>query len=136
MTVEPQSAAARRVYGRRTYYFCAKGCAEAFDKDPKKYAGGSPRQQKGEAARPAPSREPSPGARAGKQTPLFEIKSPAKSAFLRKPPVKPGSAPDSLPMVFPPATTRVVLAVEGMHCASCVSTIEGTLMGVTGVSEA
>ncbi|HEV8117216.1 MAG TPA: heavy metal-associated domain-containing protein, partial [Thermoanaerobaculia bacterium] len=30
----------------------------------------------------------------------------------------------------------VTLAIEGMHCASCVSTIEHTLEGVTGVAEA
>ncbi|HEY3124817.1 MAG TPA: YHS domain-containing protein, partial [Thermoanaerobaculia bacterium] len=54
MTVEPQSAAARRVYGGRTFYFCAKGCAEAFDKDPKKYAAALPRQKEEAAARQAP----------------------------------------------------------------------------------
>ena len=30
----------------------------------------------------------------------------------------------------------MTLAVEGMHCASCVATIEGVLTGVTGVAEA
>src|SRR5437870_6575243 len=135
MSVEPQSAAARRVYGGRTFYFCAKGCAEAFDREPKKYLGGRGSRDHAAANR-APSPQPPPSVRGRKQTPLFEIKAPAGSSFLRKPPVKPGVPPDSQPMVFPPATTRVALAVDGMHCASCVSTIEGTLLGVTGVSEA
>jgi len=39
MTVEPSSAAAKRVHDGRTIYFCAKGCAEAFEKDPEKYLG-------------------------------------------------------------------------------------------------
>lgn len=37
MTVEKQSAAATTVYVGATYYFCAKGCKETFDKDPEKY---------------------------------------------------------------------------------------------------
>src|SRR5262245_35263472 len=31
---------------------------------------------------------------------------------------------------------RVALSLEGMHCASCVSTIEGALAAVPGVEEA
>src|SRR5262252_902342 len=99
MTVDPKSAAAKRVHGGRTFYFCAKGCAEAFDGDPKKYLEGGPRGM------PAPTRKaPSPHPaevgggrppeplRAGRggstrQPPLFEIKGAQKSAFLRKPPV-------------------------------------------------
>jgi P-type Cu+ transporter len=37
MTIDPKTAAATRVYEGTTYYFCAQGCAKAFDKDPKKY---------------------------------------------------------------------------------------------------
>ena len=137
MAVEPQSAAARRVYRGRTFYFCAKGCAEAFDKAPGKYLEGGAKPKADAAAKAAPRPSPAGAVRSSKsQSPLFEIKSPAKSAFLRKPPVKPGVPSDSVPMVFPPATTRVVLAIDGMHCASCVSTIEVTLLGVTGVADA
>lgn len=32
MTAEPESAAAKRVYGGKTYYFCNPGCAKAFDR--------------------------------------------------------------------------------------------------------
>ena len=131
MAVEPQSAAARRVHGGRTFYFCAKACAEAFDKAPGKYLEGGVKPGAGAAARVAPRASPAGAPRSSKsQAPLFEIKSPAKSAFLRKPPVKPGVSPDSIPMVFPPPTTRIALAIDGMHCASCVSTIEVTLRGL------
>ena len=139
MTVEPKSAAAKRVYGGRTFYFCATGCAEAFDGDPKKYLEGGPRgmpRAKSPSPPPSPPGRGSPPGRAGRQPPLFEIKGPAKSAFLRKPPVKSGQAADGVPAAIPPTISRVSLAIEGMHCASCVSTIEATLQGVTGVAEA
>ena len=149
MAVEPKSAAAKRVYGGRTFYFCAKGCAESFDADPKKYLEGGPRPMrqpvgaKAKAPSPQPSgvsggRPPDPprAGRGGRQPPLFEIKGPPKSAFLRKPPVKAGPAADEVPPAIPPTISRVTLAIDGMHCASCVSTIEATLEGVTGVGEA
>ena len=34
MEVDEQSAAARSTYQGETYYFCAPGCQEAFEKDP------------------------------------------------------------------------------------------------------
>ena len=37
MMIDPGTAAATRVYEGKTYYFCAQGCARAFDADPKKY---------------------------------------------------------------------------------------------------
>jgi P-type Cu+ transporter len=58
-----------------------------------------------------------------------------KSAFLRKPPVK-AATPDPAAPPPLPATSRVALAIEGMHCASCVATIEEALSGVTGVTAA
>src|SRR5439155_9199407 len=135
MTVEPSSAAAKRVYEGETIYFCAKGCAEAFDKAPKRYLG-----QRGSkmisSADATPSPQPSPGGRGGKQPALFEIKGAgARSAFLRKPPVKGAPLDPSAPPPLP-ATSRVALAIEGMHCASCVATIEEALSGVTGVTAA
>lgn len=36
----------------------------------------------------------------------------------------------------PPATERVVLDVEGLSCASCVSRAEAAMTGVPGVTEA
>lgn len=37
MTIDPKTAVATRIYEGKAYYFCALGCAKAFDKDPKKY---------------------------------------------------------------------------------------------------
>ena len=37
MTIDPKKAAATRVFEGTTYYFCAPGCAKAFDADPRKY---------------------------------------------------------------------------------------------------
>jgi Cu+-exporting ATPase len=39
MSVERASAEYQSVHDGRTYYFCAKGCKESFDKDPGKYLG-------------------------------------------------------------------------------------------------
>jgi Cu+-exporting ATPase len=39
MMVDPKKAAATRQYEGKTYYFCAQGCAKAFEADPKKYLG-------------------------------------------------------------------------------------------------
>jgi Cu+-exporting ATPase len=42
MAVEPAKAAAISVYENQTYYFCAVGCKQKFDREPEKYlAGGS-----------------------------------------------------------------------------------------------
>jgi len=37
MTVEPESAAAKREYAGKTYYFCNPGCAKAFDRKPENF---------------------------------------------------------------------------------------------------
>ncbi len=41
MNVDEKKAAATSVYKEKTYYFCAKGCKEAFDKEPEKYVKGT-----------------------------------------------------------------------------------------------
>ncbi len=41
MTVDEQKAAASSEYQGTTYYFCAKGCKESFDKEPGKYLAAS-----------------------------------------------------------------------------------------------
>jgi len=46
MMIDPQAAAATSEYEEETYYFCARGCKVAFDKDPEKYL-----QGQGEAMR-------------------------------------------------------------------------------------
>ncbi|HUI71122.1 MAG TPA: YHS domain-containing protein [Spirochaetia bacterium] len=40
MMIDPKTAAATRVYEGKTYYFCAPGCAKAFEKEPTKYIAG------------------------------------------------------------------------------------------------
>ncbi len=40
MMVDPKTAPARSEYRGTTYFFCAKGCKVAFDKDPGKYLAG------------------------------------------------------------------------------------------------
>lgn len=39
MNVDEKTAAAKSEYQGKTYYFCAPGCKQAFDKDPEKYVG-------------------------------------------------------------------------------------------------
>ncbi|MBI3328796.1 MAG: YHS domain-containing protein [Nitrospinae bacterium] len=41
MQVEEKMAAATSVYQGQTYYFCAKGCQLAFDREPAKYLAGT-----------------------------------------------------------------------------------------------
>ncbi len=45
MMVDEEKAAATSVYKGVTYYFCAKGCKIAFDRDPEKYLAQQPKQQ-------------------------------------------------------------------------------------------
>jgi YHS domain-containing protein len=40
MTVEPAKAAAQSKYKGETYYFCAVGCKQKFDREPEKYVTG------------------------------------------------------------------------------------------------
>jgi Cu+-exporting ATPase len=40
MDVEPAKAAAQSAYKGQTYYFCAVGCKQKFDRDPEKYLAG------------------------------------------------------------------------------------------------
>ncbi len=39
MDVDEKKAAATSTYKGQTYYFCGKGCKNAFDKEPDKYLG-------------------------------------------------------------------------------------------------
>ena len=121
MTVDPARSAATCDYAGQTYYFCARGCAAAFAKDPERYLKGGPRGMPAPMARPAP----------------MLPSRPAASAPAGRP-----AAPPPISSGPPPAATarlpeeRVTLSVEGMHCASCVQTIESALSGVRGVEEA
>jgi YHS domain-containing protein len=37
MSVDPKSAAGQSEFRGRIYYFCSKGCKQAFDKEPERY---------------------------------------------------------------------------------------------------
>ena len=37
MWIDPETAVATSEHEGKTYYFCAKGCKVAFDKDPARY---------------------------------------------------------------------------------------------------
>ena len=41
MDVEPAKAAAQSRHQGQTYYFCAVGCKQKFDRDPEKYLQGN-----------------------------------------------------------------------------------------------
>ncbi len=45
MMVDEEKAAATSVYKGVTYYFCAKGCKIAFDRDPEKYLAQPPKEK-------------------------------------------------------------------------------------------
>ncbi len=47
MTVDEKKAAGVSTYEGKTYYFCSRGCKQAFDKDPKKYLSGKPGEHGG-----------------------------------------------------------------------------------------
>ncbi len=100
MQVEPAEAAATRSVGGQEILFCARSCAEAFDREPERYRSGT-------GARPM-----TPPA----MLPIFET--PGREARVEN------GVPD------------VSLALEGMHCASCVTAIEKALCAVPGVSRA
>jgi len=46
MKVDRKKAAATSEYRGETYYYCAKGCKEAFDKEPEKFLTNEPRVAK------------------------------------------------------------------------------------------
>ncbi|HEY1435496.1 MAG TPA: cation transporter, partial [Thermoanaerobaculia bacterium] len=107
MTVARPTAAARRKHRGRRFFFCATACAETFDKDPEKYLSRKER---------SPSRSVSAGKPDPMSLPVF------------------AAAPASAATAPPPR--GVSLALTGMHCASCVTTIEKALGAVPGVSAA
>jgi YHS domain-containing protein len=37
MTVDENTAAAKSVYKGKTYFFCAEGCKESFEKEPDRF---------------------------------------------------------------------------------------------------
>jgi len=44
MEVDERKAEATSTYNGKTYYFCGRGCKNAFDKEPEKHLGGKKSQ--------------------------------------------------------------------------------------------
>ncbi|HEY6146649.1 MAG TPA: heavy metal translocating P-type ATPase [Thermoanaerobaculia bacterium] len=120
MSVDPARAPARRTFRGQDYFFCAPGCAAKFDTDPAGYAAGRKRPEPMSAPRYVPAKGSLP-LFAGSAPAAAAAAAPSRSRTAR-------SAADS--------TERMSLAVEGMHCASCVNAIETALAAVPGVREA
>src|SRR5262245_20352047 len=129
MTVDPSSAAAKRDYRGHTYYFCAPACAEAFDEDPERYVRG--------AGSRAERDEPTRGPRRRRKQERLPMFSPDRPGFPKAPPARFRALdPDPEGSASSSESRRVTLALEGMHCASCVATIERALADVPGVDSA
>ncbi len=127
MPVDTSTASARLNYQGQTLYFCALGCAAAFEEDPQRYLKGP--ELRSESAIVHPSLRPSPGGRKRQATlPIFGVES-------REERIQSSAEAKGAP---PPARGEagLTLALEGMHCASCVSAIEKALSAVPGVTDA
>ncbi len=122
MTVEPARAAATRAHDGHTYSFCARSCAVAFEKEPWKYVGGS--------------REPIETRPAQPMLPLLPIAEPESPELALRTEAQLREGGSNVQSPKGPEGEKVELAIEGMHCASCVRTIETALEGLPGVSEA
>ena len=144
MTVDPARAAATRAHDGHTYFFCARGCAVAFEKEPWTYVGGSKELP---AAPVIPSTRPSPGhvLRSAEREGGGRGGQVLLPMFVPAPPPRPApESPDPKSQIQNPSTEAsakvdpksIELAIEGMHCASRVCAIETALEGVPGVSEA
>jgi Cu+-exporting ATPase len=106
MKVDPKTAKHQTDHGGKTYYFCAAGCKTAFEKEPKTYLEGGPKGM------------PSMGSGG-----LVQLAVPKKTE----------AATVSLSGL---GETKADIPIRGMHCASCVATIEDALNAVPGVSRA
>src|SRR5438445_7681182 len=123
MTVDPGSAAATREHGGNMYLFCAPGCAALFDRDPQKYL--TTRQSTSDGR---------PMGRRQRSLPNFEPGPRAEIQSLKAHP-SPRSEMRSSQNRVRNSSSTLSLAIEGMHCASCVTTIENALAAVPGVEK-
>ncbi|MCC6179251.1 MAG: HAD-IC family P-type ATPase, partial [Chloroflexi bacterium] len=148
MTVDPATAAAQRSTATTTYFFCSEHCAEQFDREP--------------AASDLPAVPAEVGTRQI-ELPISEVGGHRETTRLRQEllavdGVRGASVNGTTQLVridyVPAATTiktlvdaiRVAgynvgvatadLSIEGMHCASCVTTIEDSLLRTAGVLSA
>ena len=137
MVIDSDTAPEKRPYDGGTVFFCSRPCATAFDRDPERYVPRSiPEEGAGPAAAPAPAR--AAGKRTVGQLPMFDPAAKATRSRRRRARSEAAIEPPALPPPQPASAGReqVALALEGMHCASCVATIEGALQKVPGVTDA
>ncbi|MFQ5789955.1 MAG: heavy metal translocating P-type ATPase [Acidobacteriota bacterium] len=106
MTVDPETAEHRTSYQGRDFYFCAAGCKAAFEKDPRAYLG---------------EVKEGPGAHG--------------SGMAETHPAEAYPAPVTI-TAGGSALAKMDLPVQGIHCASCVATIEQAVSELPGVSQA
>ncbi len=106
MTIEEADAAATSRHDGQTIYFCALSCKERFDAAPERYLGGDGQRESG----------------------LVQIGEIGGMIPAHGSAGSPAPRADSL--------ARLDIGIQGMHCASCVSTIEEALATVPGVSSA
>jgi Cu+-exporting ATPase len=106
MTIEEGRAAATSRHDGQTIYFCAVSCKEKFDATPEQYVNGD---------RPGASALVQFGPVASRETAGDSVAASGHASG---------------------AAARIDIGIQGMHCASCVSTIEGALTAVPGVTRA
>lgn len=113
MTVDEKTAKYKSEYKGRQYYFCAQGCKDKFEKDPK--------------------------AALSKFTATEEKQPEVCSLPLSNPPSPPSKIPLSPPLLkgdIGGLLRKIDLPIKGMSCASCAAKIEKGLSTVTGVDRA
>lgn len=152
MRITPSNTATARAYQGVTYAFCSSSCADAFDREPARYAPGPARHHE-EATTPQLRQVTLPLAEAGRGG------RPALEQVLR---ALPGVAravanlqAGQLFVAFDPARVTISDLIEGvrtagfaldgqttrlkatgLYCAECVSRIEDALSAVPGVLQA
>ena len=119
MEVDPKTARHTHKHRGETYSFCAEGCQTAFEKDPGAYL----------------DRDPgAPLNRDWRQNIRLQLSvRPGAPKRLRQAEqaVEPATA-----AVDDSGLARLDAPVQGIHCASCVGTIEQALLGLPGVRQA
>ncbi|HSB82544.1 MAG TPA: heavy metal translocating P-type ATPase [Candidatus Methylomirabilis sp.] len=111
MRLEAADAAATSRHDGRTYYFCAVDCRRKFDASPEQYANGD----------------------GATRSNLLRANATAAPGAAGPPEAPAGPGRGSVPTA---GVGRLEIGIQGMHCASCVSTVEKALLAVPGVRKA
>jgi Cu+-exporting ATPase len=165
MKIDPASAAAKRDFGGRTYYFCSEGCARQFDANPAAYL---PRPPEGVASSPVVG-SATTGVNPGLAGPLRVevpiadldcatcaltvertlgsldgVRQASVNFATAKAHVTYDPARVSLPAMeravkragYTVGGARTQIGIKDLRCASCVTFIEDTLKATPGVLKA